>query len=81
VKPQSTGFFDGGSGRYNQQGLSVSNVVARYGMKALEFGTGKFVGKAHCNPDELLSDRSKLQRPKSNGSREKSSAQDASKER
>ena len=42
----------------------VLDLAVGYGMEAVEFGTGGFVGKAHCNPDELLSDRSKLQRLK-----------------
>ena len=39
----------------------VLDLVVDYELEAVELGTGGFVGNAHCNPDELLSDRSKLQ--------------------
>lgn len=42
----------------------VLDLAVSYGMQAVEFGTGAFVGHAHCNPAELLADDSKLQRLK-----------------
>ena len=38
----------------------VLDLAAGYGMHAVELGTGGFPGKAHCDPDELLADGSKL---------------------
>ena len=46
----------------NESLEKVLDLVVDYEMEAVELGTGGFVGNAHCNPDELLSDRSKLQR-------------------
>jgi sugar phosphate isomerase/epimerase len=38
----------------------VLDLIAGLGLEAVELGTGGFVGNAHCNLDELLSDGSKL---------------------
>jgi len=42
----------------------VLDLVVSYGMEAVEFGTGGFVGNAHCNPEELLADKEKVNRLK-----------------
>lgn len=33
--------------------------VKAYGLEAVEIGTGNYPGSAHCNPDELLKDKTK----------------------
>lgn len=40
----------------------VLDLIAAYGLEAVELGTGGFVGSAHCSPQELLSNDSKLKR-------------------
>lgn len=36
------------------------DYIASKGLEAIELGTGAYPGNAHCNPEELLSDESKL---------------------
>jgi sugar phosphate isomerase/epimerase len=36
------------------------DIIAANGLEAVEFGTGGYPGKAHCNPEVLLNDESKL---------------------
>lgn len=36
------------------------DYIASKGLEAIELGTGAYPGNAHCNPDELLNDESKL---------------------
>lgn len=36
------------------------DVVQQLGLDAVELGTGNYPGNAHCNPDKLLDDASKL---------------------
>ena len=36
------------------------DTIAEIGVEAVEFGTGNFVGNAHCNPNVLLESGSKL---------------------
>ncbi|MDO3409507.1 sugar phosphate isomerase/epimerase [Saccharibacillus sp. CPCC 101409] len=46
---------------FNERGFEESlDYVAEKGLKAVEIGTGGNPGNVHCNPEELLADKSKL---------------------
>jgi sugar phosphate isomerase/epimerase len=38
----------------------VLDIVQQFGLETVEFGTGNYPGNAHCNPEELLEDKRKL---------------------
>ncbi|HEX7057124.1 MAG TPA: sugar phosphate isomerase/epimerase [Bacilli bacterium] len=46
---------------FSQKSLEEAlDYIAAAGLDAVEIGTGNYPGNAHCNPDELLQDETKL---------------------